>query len=67
MRHRNTNWNCGPIEEITMERAQLAVLQDIRDELRGLNRLLNCPNFTGIPKTLERIRKNTVKPRGKKI
>lgn len=48
---------------VSYEGAQLAVLLDIRDELKSLNRLLNCPNFTGIPHSLNVIRKNTTKPR----
>lgn len=37
--------------------AQLAVLMDIRDELKKLNKLLYCSNFTGIPTTLRSIRR----------
>lgn len=43
----------------------IAVLMDIRDELKQLNRLLHCPNFTSIPHKLESIRKNTTKKRKK--
>lgn len=43
----------------------IAVLMDIRDELKRLNHLLNCPNFTRMPHTLESIRKNTIKKRKK--
>ncbi len=46
--------------------AQLVVLIDIRDELQALNRLLACPNFIGIPRTLRRISANTAKPRKRK-
>jgi hypothetical protein len=31
---------------------------DIRAELQTLNRLLHCPNFTGIPQTLRSIRRS---------
>lgn len=41
----------------SMEGAQLAVLQDLRDELKKLNTLLACPNFIGIPKTLRDIKR----------
>ena len=37
--------------------ASLDVLQDIRSELRELNALLHCQNFTGIPTTLRSIRR----------
>lgn len=34
---------------------KVAVLMDIREELRTLNRLLACPNFIQIPATLRSI------------
>lgn len=34
---------------------QIILLQEIRDELKTLNSLLGCANFTGIPQTLKRI------------
>lgn len=43
----------------TWERVGIAVLMDIRDELKALNELLRCPNFTGIPATLRSIQRNT--------
>jgi hypothetical protein len=33
-----------------------ALLMDIRDELRRLNRLLGCTNFLDVPRTLRDIR-----------
>ncbi len=45
----------------TWERVIVAVLMDVRDELKRLNTLLYCHNFTGIPQTLRAIRKNTTK------
>ena len=42
---------------------QLAVLMDIRDELKLLNGFLQCANFTGIPWTLKAIEANTKKAR----
>ena len=42
--------------------AKLAVLMDIRAELRHLNGLLNCSNFLSIPHTLRSINKHIVKP-----
>jgi hypothetical protein len=53
--------NAGNVE--TWERVQIAVMMDIRRELQSLNRLLACPNFTGIPETLRQIKRNTTKPR----
>ena len=63
-RHKDNQWNCG--ENATWDGAKLAVLMDIRDELKRLNGLLNCQNFIGIPKKPDAIRKNTAKPRAVK-
>lgn len=41
----------------------LQVLMDIRGELKRLNGLLNCHNFTSIPHTLSAIKRNTTKRR----
>ena len=48
---------------------QVAVLMDIRDELRKANvalAALRCPNFLDIPRKLDRIRVNTAKRRKKR-
>jgi hypothetical protein len=50
---------------IDWSRVPIAVLMDIRDELRQLNRLLNCSNTLAIPKTLRAIQTNTARPRRK--
>lgn len=57
---------------LSVEHSQLAVLQDIRDELkelngemRSLNNLLNCPNFLTMPRTLRAIQRNTSKKKRK--
>lgn len=47
----------------TWDAVRVAVLMDIRDELKTLNRLLGCPNFTSVPEILRGIRRNTSKPR----
>jgi hypothetical protein len=49
----------------TWERVAVAVLMDIRDELGKLNAAIYCPNFVAIPRTLQRISKNTAKPKRK--
>lgn len=41
------------------DQAQLAILMDIRDQLRTLNALLRCPNFLNIPTSLRQIERNT--------
>lgn len=67
-RKKDVNWK--PADEDgntpTWERANLAVMMDIRDELKDLNRILHCQNFLDIPQKLEAIRRNTDKPRKKK-
>jgi hypothetical protein len=47
----NENGNIGSWEHVA-----IAVLMDIRDELRRINRTLGCSNFQGIPTTLRSIR-----------
>jgi len=49
----------------TWEQVTVAVLMDIRDELKRLNAAIYCPNFVAIPRTLRRISANTAKPRKK--
>ncbi len=62
---RNVEWAVadenGGVE--TWERIGIAVLMDIRRELRQLNIVLACPNFTGIPRTLKTIARNTTRKR----
>jgi hypothetical protein len=43
--------------------ATLALLMDIRDELQRLNEVLHCSNFLAVPRKLDRIARNTAKPR----
>lgn len=49
------------------DQATLALLMDIRDELQALNRILNCRNFLDIPRKLDQIRRNTTKPKRRKL
>jgi hypothetical protein len=66
----NKDWSIlvSPVGGTEYDGAQLAVLMDIRAELRKLNYLLHCENFTGIPRVLAGIKSNTARPkkRGKK-
>jgi len=68
---RGANRNWTPLDETgnapTWERIEIAVLLDLRDELRKLNALLACPNFIVIPQKLARIARNTAKPRKRAI
>ena len=66
-RHKDTEWSL-PDTDNTYTTAQLAVLMDLRDELKKLNRLLDCPNFRAIPHTLTGIRRKlpTITPTRKR-
>jgi hypothetical protein len=50
----------------TWEKAGIAVLMDIRDEMRRMNSVLHCQNFLCVPQTLRDIKRNTTKPRRRK-
>jgi hypothetical protein len=67
-RFKDRSWNLGGEDGQvgTWEMAGIAVLMDIRDELKQLNALLSCPNFTAIPATLRKISRNTAKRSKKK-
>jgi hypothetical protein len=43
--------------------ASLAVLMDLRDELKAIRAILECHNTQAIPRILRRISANTAKPR----
>jgi hypothetical protein len=65
-RHANVEWNLPegtPIGNGTNRHSwdsiHAATLMDIRDELKRLNRLLHCHNFTSFPAALRAIRRNT--------
>lgn len=61
-RHKDANWNLSdPVH--TYDEVQTAVLMDLRDELKKLNGTLQCTNFLNIPYKLDRIVRNTTKPR----
>lgn len=74
-RLRNVEWVLPPLKDgsSTWVVVHSALLMDLRDELKALNRLLGCGNFTGIPSTLRGIRnalarrrrRTEKKPRGK--
>ena len=54
----------GQIE--SWEPVVVAVLMDIRRELKSLNRLLACDNFLSIPSTLRRIQRNTLRRKARR-
>jgi hypothetical protein len=68
-RHKDFNW-CLPEGKKTQSGTehdwnsiQSALLMDIRDELKAMNRILHCSNFLQIPHKLDEIRRNTAKKR----
>lgn len=67
-RKKDANWllNLNVNGTVPTCDAQLAVLMDIRDELKKLNWLLSCENFLQIPALLRMIRANTAKPKKQK-
>ena len=53
-RHKDAKWSIG--ERPDMQGAHLGLLMDLRDELKQLNALLGCRNFTDVPQILRDIR-----------
>ena len=70
-RRENRNWYVagedGTLYENMRDGVSVAVLMDIRAELQTLNALLACPNFIAIPQILRTIRRNTTKPKRRKV
>lgn len=63
-RCKDYNWKVsddGGVHSRSVQHAQLAVLMDIRDELKELNATLACHNTRAIPGFLRRIARNTTK------
>ena len=59
-RKKDVIWTvCQPGVNCTFPGAQLAVLMDIRDELKAIRARLDCNGTLGIPHKLERIARNT--------
>lgn len=58
---RNVDWELtgNAFWVASIDVATLAVLMDIRQELRDLNRRLGCDNFTAMPRVLKQVRANT--------
>lgn len=64
-RHKDANWNL-PEKVSTYSEAHAAILMDIRDELKAISRVLHCPNCLNIPFKLDKIVRNTAKPKRKR-
>jgi hypothetical protein len=54
------------IQTLEMLESLRNATEQVREELRSLNRLLNCSNFIGIPARLKRISRNTFVAKHKK-
>lgn len=67
-RKKDVNWTLHISDggTVSNEHAQLAVLMDLRDELKKLNTLLHCPNVIDIPRILRGIRTKLPSKRRKK-
>jgi hypothetical protein len=64
-RHKDADWNF-PEKVANWEQAGVAVLMDIRAELKRINQTLGCPGFQAIPRKLDAIERNTRKPKRRK-
>ena len=45
------------VTHLTIDRIQCTLLWQIREELRTLNRLLGCTNFTSLPREIRAIKR----------
>lgn len=54
-RKKDADWllNLDANGRVSTSDAQLAVLMDIRDELKKLNKVFACPNFLAVPRHLD--------------
>lgn len=71
LRCKDIRWNIhrDAYGRVEWEAVTVAVLMDIRDELKLMNErlsVLRCPDFIAIPRILREIRRNTTKPKRRK-
>lgn len=64
-RNKDVEWRLNPLlnNKVSNGDAQLAVLMDLRDELKKINNLLHCQSFTDIPNILRQIRRKVPTPK----
>lgn len=59
-RWKDYNWYVATADgkkyEVISQAQMLAVMMDIRDELKRLNNVLQCPNFIAVPSKLDAIK-----------
>lgn len=65
---RDAQWHVRQTDEqmYSDEAVQRAILLDIREQLRALNRVFACPNFLRIPGVLDTIARQTKQKRRKR-
>lgn len=58
LRNKDVNWSLNDRQRdgVTYELIKAAVLMDIRDELRQLNRVFSCANFQNMPHEIRKLR-----------
>jgi hypothetical protein len=61
-RRKDVVWDL-PESGIDWDHVRVALLMDIRDELKRINSVLHCSNCLAIPQKLDRIAANTHKPK----
>jgi len=55
------------VGDYSWEQVTASILMDIRDELKLMNMRLQCPDFIAVPRLLREIRRNTAKPRKRRL
>lgn len=65
---RDTDWNVTiDGNSWSHDQIHMALLVDIRRELKKLNAVFACPNFLEVPRTLRDIKRNTAKRKRPKV
>ena len=66
---RNVDWSISENDNGRYDHDQVmrAIMLDIREELKRLNNVLQCPNFIAVPSKLDQIVKNTRKRRKPRV
>jgi hypothetical protein len=56
-RRKDVDWNIGDTTSLNWDQVKVSLLMDLRDELKKLNALLHCSNFTALPGQIYQIRR----------
>ena len=65
-RHKDSYWDF-PAKPTQWDQVQAALLMDLRDELKQLNRVFACPNAQEIPSLLRQIEQNTRRKKRRRV